>query len=391
MKVLIYSHLWAPSIGGVESIIKSLADGLAERSRTHPEEEVEITLLTQTPAGTMDDSLVPYRVIRRPSMREWIHQIRSTDIVHLAGASMLPLTLGLLLHKPIVLQHHGYQSICPNGLLLYGPDRSLCPGHFMARRYKKCLKCNNVARGWVGSIRRLLLTFPRRWLARRATVNVGVSPHVARRVMLPRTRVIWNGVPTPESVAFESQTPAARNPVLFAYLGRLVAEKGVPILLRACGELSQGNFDFRLKIIGDGPERRNLEAMAGELDLNEKIEFTGFITPEAIGKSMEGVAAVVMPSICEDVSPLAAMEQMMEGRLLIASDIGGLALVVDDLGLKFPAGDSKALASCMRQVLKDPPRAMILGERGRRRAMETFSRSRMVEEHLHLYHILVSD
>jgi glycosyltransferase involved in cell wall biosynthesis len=391
MKVLIYSHLWAPSIGGVESIIKSLADGLAERSRTHPGEEVEITLLTQTCADTMDDSLVPYRVIRRPSMREWIRQIRSTDIVHLAGPSMLPLALGLLLQKPIVLQHHGYQSICPNGLLLYGPECSVCPGHFMARRYDKCLKCNNVPCGWVGSIRRLLLTFPRRWLARCATVNVGVSPHVARRVMLPRTRVIWNGVPIPESGGVESQALAARNPVLFAYLGRLVVEKGVSVLLRACKELLQGDFDFRLKIIGDGPERRNLEAMAEELDLEERIEFTGFMTQAAIGKSMEGVGAVVMPSICEDVSPLAAMEQMMEGRLLIASDIGGLALVVDDLGLKFPAGDSKALASRMRQVLKDPPRAMILGERGRRRAMETFSRDRMVEEHVHLYNNLVSN
>jgi glycosyltransferase involved in cell wall biosynthesis len=389
MRVLIYAHRWAPSIGGVESITKSLADGLAEWSRNHPGEAVAITLLTQTPADTMDDSLLAYKVIRTPNLCEWVRRIRSADILHLAGPSMLPLALAWLLRKPVVLQHHGYQSICPNGLLLQGPERSLCPGHFMAKRYQKCLECNKAARGWVQSIRSLLLTFPRRWLARRATVNVGVSPHVAQRIMLPRTRVIWNGVSTPEVIAFVSETPRAWNPVCFAYLGRLVAEKGVAVLLRACRELAMEKFDFGVKIIGDGPERRNLEAMTEELDLGERIEFTGFITGAAIAKSMAGVAAVVMPSICEDVSPLSAMEQMMDGRLLIASDIGGLGLVVDEVGLKFPAGDSKALASCMRQVLQDPSRAAALGCQGRRRAMQSFTRDRMVEEHVRLYRTLV--
>jgi glycosyltransferase involved in cell wall biosynthesis len=389
MRVLMYTHRWAPSIGGVESITKSLADGLSERSRNHPAEALSITLLTQTPKDTMDDSLLAYRVIRTPNLGEWIRRIRSTDIVHLAGPSMLPLALAWLLHKPVVLQHHGYQSICPNGLLLQGRERILCPGHFMAKRYQRCLECNKAERGWVESIRNLLLTFPRRWLARRATVNVGVSPHVAQRVMLPRTRVIWNGVPTPEAIAFVSKTPSACSPVCFAYLGRLVAEKGVSVLLHACKELAMEKSDFRVKIIGDGPERRNLEAMTEELKLGERIEFTGFMTGAAIAKSMADVVAVVMPSIWEEVSPLAAMEQMMDGRLLIASDIGGLGLVVDNVGLKFPAGDSKALASCMRQVLQNPPRATALGLQGRLRAVQTFARNRMVEEYINLYRTLV--
>jgi glycosyltransferase involved in cell wall biosynthesis len=100
---------------------------------------------------------------------------------------------------------------------------------------------------------------------------------------------------------------------------------------------------------------------------------------------MQGVSAVVMPSICEDVSPLAAMEQLMEGRLLIASDIGGLGQIVDGVGLKFPAGDADALASCMRELLQNPSRAVALRQQARHRALQTFTKDRMVEEHARLY------
>ena len=56
------------------------------------------------------------------------------------------------------------------------------------------LECNSREYGWLGSFRSLALTFPRRWLAHRATVNIGVSPHVTRRIELPRSEIIWNGV-----------------------------------------------------------------------------------------------------------------------------------------------------------------------------------------------------
>jgi len=389
MKLLIYARDWLPSVGGVEFITKALADGFTERSKSHPVERVDVTLFTRTPAGVADDSLLPYRVIRKPSLIEWIRQVRSADIVQLMGPSLMPLVLVWILRKPVVLQHQGYQSVCPNGLLLYEPDRSLCPGHFMARHYEKCIRCNKAERGWIGSIRSVLLTFPRRWLARRATVNVGASSHIAQRLNLPRTQVIWNGVPVSPEPGFDSVARDNSQPVCFAFFGRLVVEKGVAILLRACRELSNEGFNFRLKIIGDGPERHNLEAMTEELGLSPRTEFTGFAAGAGIAEAMQGVSAVVMPSICEDVSPLAAMEQLMEGRLLIASDIGGLGQIVDGVGLKFPAGDADALASRMRELLQNPSRAVALGQQARHRALQTFTKDRMVEEHARLYYRLL--
>ena len=144
--------------------------------------------------GTSNDSHHPFRVLRQPSQRELIHHIRSADVLHLAGPALLPLLFARLLGTPAVVEHHGYQSICPNGLLLYAPDRTICPGHFIAGRYGKCLQCNGRDMGWIASLRNLLSTFPRRWLCTRTAGNIAVSNHVATRIALPRTRTIYHGI-----------------------------------------------------------------------------------------------------------------------------------------------------------------------------------------------------
>jgi glycosyltransferase involved in cell wall biosynthesis len=383
-KLLLYAHDWIPTVGGVQIVSKVLADGLSEYSKTRPAEAVEVTLLTHTASRGTDDTRFPYKVIREPGLREWIRQIRGADVVQLEGPALLPLVLCTVLGKPLVLRHHGYQSICPNGILIFSLDSSVCPGYFMERRYRKCLSCNISKMGRSKGLRSLLLTFPRRWLSRRAWVNVGVSPHIAGRLALPRTVVIWNGVPTSPVRPVRSD-PAGSGTVCFAYVGRLIVEKGVAVLIRACRELSDQGIDYRLKIVGDGPERESLEALAKEFALDLQIEFTGSVDSSAIRKTIESATAVIMPSICEDVAPLAAMEQMMEGRLLIVSDIGGLGQLVGEAGAKFPAGNIGALARCMRDVVANPATATERGMEGRKRALAMFSQEQMVNRHVRIY------
>jgi len=85
--------------------------------------------------------------------------------------------------------------------------------------------------------------------------------------------------------------------------------------------------------------------------------------------------------VCEETAGLAAIEQMMRGRLVIASKIGGLAEVVDDAGLQFPPGNAEALADCMRSVMQDASIIDSIGPKARARALKLFLRARMVEEH----------
>ncbi len=195
--------------------------------------------------------------------------------------------------------------------------------------------------GRLKSFRTLLLTFPRRWLARKVAVNIAPTKHVGRRVDLPRTRFVPHGVPEyPTKSASSSHSENADLPY-FAYVGRLVAEKGVPVLLKACSLLGKRGMSFRLKIVGDGTERRRLEALASSLGLGAQVEFLGSTAVENIPDLLRDAVAVVMPSIWEDVAPLVAYEQLMHGHLVIASDLGGLGEIVDDVGLKFPPGDAR--------------------------------------------------
>jgi hypothetical protein len=68
MNLLIYFHYFAPSVGGVESIVQSLAAGVAELRTLDGDNEFNVTVVTETAAGNYDDSKFPFRVVRRPGV-----------------------------------------------------------------------------------------------------------------------------------------------------------------------------------------------------------------------------------------------------------------------------------------------------------------------------------
>jgi glycogen(starch) synthase len=384
LKLLIYAHSWAPAVGGVEAITRTLAEGLAKCSNSGSCPSIEVTVVTLTAADGMNDSLVPFRVIRRPSIWRLLQLIWSTDILHLAGPALLPLALGRLLKKRTVLEHHNYQSMCPNGLLIHKTDLTVCPGHFLAGRYQECFRCNSQTLGRPGSLLKLLLAFPRRWLAKGATANVAPTCHVKARVALPRTQVIYHGVAHAD-LSPESLTIPAGGPVCFAFIGRLVKEKGVSDLLRSAHELAAEGYEFRLKIVGDGPERAALEILAEDLGLKKHTVFTGAVSPASVSGVLTEATAVVIPSTWEEVAGLVALEQMIQGRLVIAADVGGLGEAVNGFGFKFPPGDIGALKSCMRQAIENPGLSIRMRHKARANAITSFSQERMVDEHFQLY------
>ena len=382
LNLLLYSYDWLPLVGGVQSVTADLAEGLSEWSSVHKDDVVSVTLITQTPGLGMDDSKLPFAVIRRPRIAELINQVWSADVVHLANPALLPLALAWLLRKPTVIEHHGYQSICPNGLLLYGPDTSICPGHFMAGRYGKCYKCNSARMGRKTTWRNIVLNFPRRWLCKRATVNVAVSNHVARRLSLPRTRTIFHGI----RITSPGDEPALNaDPPRIGYVGRLVTEKGIPVLLEAAKKLRDEGFSFHLVLIGDGAERENLERMAERLGLQDRTTFTGYLSGAEFEEALRALSVVVMPSQWEETAGLAVMEKMMRGGLVVVADVGGLSEVVGDAGLKFAPGDVETLYSQLRIVLEKPSIVATIRSAARARAVKHFNRDSMIQNHIALY------
>jgi len=365
----------------------SLARGLLAAAECSGFEAPKLTVVTPTPRDQSRDGSLPFRVIRQPSLYQLVGLIRASDVVHLAGPCFLPMLLGLLLRKPVVTEHSLYQAVCPNGLLLDERTKTICPGHFMAGSYGECLRCNRANRNWWKSLSMLLLTFPRRWMCQKIAQNIVPTMHVSRRLNLPRTVTIYHGTHPPHIQQFGEQHPA--QPLCFAYVGRLVNKKGLELLMEAAGRLHAAGCAFRLKVIGDGPERVCLEKTVDALGLRPRVTFTGFLQDERLARALGDVAVVIMPSIWEETAGLSAIEHMMRGRMVIATDIGGLGELVGDAGLKFPLGDAESLASCMLRVLKESNLAKALGKKAEQRAQAFFREERMVAEHLVVYRELL--
>lgn len=399
MKLLIYSHAFAPQIGGVETYALHLARGLASRDGREP---ARVTVVTQSPKKDFDDSAMPFAIVRRPGIVQLRKLIRESDVVHLAGPVIMPLILALLARKPIVVEHHGYQASCPNGLLLYQPTKSACPNRYMRNEFSACLKCNASESGRLASVKMLVLTPLRRWLCRRVNVNLCVSQHVLRRLELPYSVVVYLGVPqTNENLASRQAAPISQisatpnrspNPALsIAYVGRLVLEKDVPTIVEAVRLAQSYGYRIALKIIGDGPDRLRVETAIVANTFDPPITMTGFLSGEALKDALRDAAVVVIPTIMEETAGLAVMEQLDRGKPAIVSDVGGLAEVAGDTGLKFPPGNAPALAACIRQLADDPTLLRELGVRAKNRATAVFSLDRMIEEHFQIFQKLSAE
>jgi glycogen(starch) synthase len=390
MKLLVYSHFFAPSIGGVETIVLSLARGLAELRTPDGQPQFDVTVATQTPRGDFENRSLPFRVVRQPRLSMLWRLVRECDLVHLAGPALMPLFLARLAGKRVVIEHHGYQAVCLNGILVYQPDGSICPGHFQQGRYEKCIRCQTCENSVFRSVANLLLMIPRSWLSRRAKANISVSRRALERCALPRSSVIYHGIEDPLSKdGVATSAGSASCKICFAFVGRFVPEKGIPILLQAARILAREGHAFEVRLIGDGPERAKLEDILRQGHLESCVRITGYLTGSALADALGDVRVVVMPSVWEETAGLAAMEQMMRGRLVIVSNVGGLGEIVGEAGLKCPPGDAGALADCMRTVLLDPSIADTYGRKARERALRLFARARMLDEHAGVYRELL--
>jgi glycosyltransferase involved in cell wall biosynthesis len=393
VKILIYGEYLLPSIGGVQTSMNVLAKGLTEQYADRNLDEspglFDVTVATMTPEDGIDDNLFPYRVVRRPTFWHLVSLVRGSDVVHLEGPCLLPMMIARLLGVPTLVEHHGYQAICPNGLLLKEPAKTVCPGCFRQRQYDQCVRCTSQIGGIRAGIRSVLLTFPRRWLCKGVAANIMITNHVNGRLSLPRSAIIYHGIDEGNSVPREHTLPS-NEALRIACVGRLVSEKGLFVLLDAVRQIKDAGHVIHLDIIGDGPERPELEESAKRLELGGLVRFTGDLRGPDFERALNNVSVVVMPSVCEETAGLSAMEHMMRGGVVIVADIGGLGEVVGDAGLKFVPGNSRALAECILQVIANPFLVSSLGVLARARATRYFKLDRMIQNYARVYERLVS-
>lgn len=381
MKLLFYSHYFTPSVGGVETIVLSLARGLAELRAPQGLAEFELTLVTATPAEGFDDRTLPFRVLRQPSFRQLFRAIRSSDLVHVAGPAISPLVLGLITNRLVAVEHHGFQAICPTGQLLIEPRNIPCPGHFMAGRHCECLRCRSD-KNWRTSGKLWLLTFVRRFLCAHAGANIMPTEWLSGLVSLPNAVSAPHGI---EAITLPIEPSSPSHPPLVLFQGRLVTTKGLPVLLEAANILRSGHREFEVLVIGDGPERSALQHLAEKLELSSCVRFLGRIAAADLDSVIAKASLIVLPSLGGEVFGLVLAENMLRGLPIIASDLGCFAEVLGDTGLTFRVGDPTDLASKIARILDDSAFASRLGVLARQRIVDSYPRGHMIEAHARLY------
>lgn len=177
---------------------------------------------------------------------------------------------------------------------------------------------------------------------------------LSARLSSPRPVAITRAiVPGPTSGSMASPgNPGAT--VRMVYLGRLDARKGVDVLLRALALVVQQEPGVELTIAGDGAARPGLEALADELGLHAVVTFRGRFAHEALAEVLEGADVVVHPSL-EEGLPVAVLEGMAYGKVVVATAVGGTPDVITtgENGMLVPPGDAAALAEALLTVVRD--------------------------------------
>ncbi|OGT79640.1 MAG: hypothetical protein A3H91_02885 [Gammaproteobacteria bacterium RIFCSPLOWO2_02_FULL_61_13] len=223
---------------------------------------------------------------------------------------------------------------------------------------------------------------PLRWLKqlvldRMATVAVVSEATRAGVVALPVSPVKVQLAPmgADTHAVFYPPPEGSRRHDTAVFAGRLVAGKGVDILLRAWARISTAGRPLRLVIVGDGPERAALESLVHKLDLRARVEFTGALPPAAVADHFRAAGVAVFPFTGAEGLGLVVAEAQACGCPVIASDIPAMRdLIVPEVtGLITPPGDPAALARALERVMQDAGLAQRIARAGRTAALQKFN------------------
>ncbi|TPG21924.1 glycosyltransferase family 4 protein [Variovorax guangxiensis] len=298
MKILIYSSVFYPSIGGIENLTLALAKEF--RSFGH-----EVKVVTEQVQKT-GDPIEGIEVVHPSKALDQLKLFFWSDVLYMPNITLKG--VWLLVFNPFkkwVVSHN---------------DFHLAQSNDAKTRFKN--------------------------LVIKAASNISVSKSVAR-ALRTRSTVIYNCY---NDAAFRVYDDEPRD-IDFLFVGRLVSQKGCDLLIDACSRL---NRPFRLSIVGHGPEFAGLQARVDALGLGDRITFLGFMRDEALARVMSRHRVMIVPSLGAEGFGIAALEGLACGCKMLVSDAGGLPEAIGGFGEVFPMGDGAALTVLLEQCLAQP-------------------------------------
>lgn len=302
MKILVYTPLFPPSVGGLEKMMSGLASGFHERG-----EEVKVVCNTES-GGTNDNP--DFEVVRRPAAAHLLNLTRWCD-VFLQGCVSLRGLWPLL----------------------------LAPG----KRYVVTHQTWYVEPGRTSTLAGRVKQLAARW----ADVNISCSRAIADALGAP-SHVIPNSF---DDATFRrlDNVPRERDLV---FVGRLVSDKGADLLLEALSILRKSSGPQpSLTIIGAGPEEKSLREMTTRLELEGQVAFAGVRHGADLARSINAHRVLVAPSRWAEPFGIVALEGIACGCAVIGSKGGGLAEAIGPCGLTFANNDAAGLADCIQRLM----------------------------------------
>ncbi|MBN1318244.1 MAG: glycosyltransferase family 4 protein [Anaerolineales bacterium] len=363
MKILYWTPLFYPDVGGIERLSADLIPLLTERGH-------EFLVIASHGAYDMPDETfyhnTPiYRFRARQTIRNHdlkkIHAIRKKiaelkktfqpDIVHIHPSD------------PSAYFHVSTTSAFPSPTLVTMHNSA---------DYNRCSYHPDTLMG------KLLTT---------ASWVTGVSSNTLKQIYkeLPELRslssIVYNGV---KEIEIEP-TPLPFSPPHILCIGRLVPMKGYDIAIKAISMLQTRFPQIQLTIAGAGPELPALQALVADLGL-ENVHFKGQIDPETVPSLINQGTLVAIPSHGEGLS-FVALEAAQMARPVVATRVDGLpeAILHNKTGLLIEPGNPQTMADAITTLLKNPSLANRFGQNGRKRILDTFSLQRCADEYEALY------
>lgn len=327
------------------------------------------------------------------------------DVVHLNNVHR-QITLSILdapylkeHHVPVFYTAHDYVTICPGYLMLDGEGR-VCDACLEDGKYRHCIENRCVK----GSRAKSALAALEASFNRSHHSNERIDRVIAPSRFM-RSKLIEGGWPEGKVLALQNFADDAilarasgvagdvtdRESPYLLFFGRLSAEKGVDVLLRAFDAAAPSlPRDMRLIVVGDGPDAAEFRELAASLDSASRIEFAGYQTGDALQTYVERASLAIASSRCRENMPYSIVEAFAAGTPVVGTRIGGIPELVADgvTGFACEPGDVATMADAMvrgAEAFLDAPVYVRMQESCRAYVRENCSRDKFMDQLVELY------
>ncbi|MCH7543683.1 MAG: glycosyltransferase family 4 protein [Proteobacteria bacterium] len=299
MKILFHSYAFAPSVGGIETVSEILAREFVSAGH-------EVKLVTAE--GKEDGLERPYQVLRGIGPVALWKLSRWCDLIFQNNISLQLIWPNLASSKPVVIAVQTW---------LNSPD------------------------GWTDLRKSLKLSVLRRSKA------VSISRSVANSLPFHSTIL---GNPYRDDV-FKLLPEISREKEL-VFVGRLVSDKGLDLLLEALALLDAEGLRPGLTVVGDGPDRENLESLSGRHGLASRVRFVGTRKGVELARLLNAHRIMIVPSRWAEPFGVVALEGIACGCAVVGSEEGGLKEAIGPCGITFANGDADDLVRALKKILE---------------------------------------